>query len=181
VRPSFLGQLFQWVWVHVADFFHALFGRVHVAGGALSIAGIAIVVVCVLALIAVSVSLALRLQLERTRASRVAPIAPVRSAQAYANDAARAAAQGDYARAVRALFIAAVVSLDVNGMVADDSGATVNELRRALAMRHAGLVPAFSDIARAYTSAAYAEMPLDRDAYERASSAYAQIEAGLAA
>ncbi|MGC2244865.1 MAG: DUF4129 domain-containing protein, partial [Candidatus Aquilonibacter sp.] len=93
-------------------------------------------------------------------------------AHALAALAAQAASAGDYARAVRLLFIAAVTLLDLRGVVRDERSATVNELRRRLHERDGALEPAFVEIARLYTATAYAQTPVDPDAWLRARAAY---------
>lgn len=178
-QRSFLSELWDWIWLHVSNFFHALFAHVHVTGSEMNALGIFVIVVCVVGIIAICVNLARRIQLEAAGRAPSAPIASVRSAQAFAQEAASAAAAGDYERAVRALFVASVIALDLHGMIADDRGATINDLRRALSMRREALVSPFSAIARAYTDAAYAERAPDRASFERAAQAYGMLEQGL--
>ena len=133
---------------------------------------------CVCSAIAVVVAhLLLQLQYERTRRERAIALAPARSAHALAVAAAQAANAGDYARAIRLMFMAAVTLLDLRGVVRDERSATINELRRALHERDGELEPAFVEIARLYTAAAYAQTPAGPDAWERARDAYDQLAA----
>jgi hypothetical protein len=180
-RRSFFGDLFTWVWDHVVDFFNRFFAHVHVGSGTMNAIGMFVVVLCAIAFAGVALSLALRVQLGSARRAGIVPMQTTRSARAYALEAAQYAGTGDYARAVRALFLASVAALDVGGIVVDERGATVNELRRALSQRNAHLEQPFTDLARAYTNAAYAERPLERSDYERAALAYVQLEKGLGA
>ncbi|HEV7178250.1 MAG TPA: DUF4129 domain-containing protein, partial [Candidatus Baltobacteraceae bacterium] len=98
-----------------------------------------------------------------------------RSAHAVARSAATAAESGNYTLAVRLLFAAAVALLDVRGVAHDRRSATINELCAAVRERYAGAEAPFSDIARIYTIAAYAEYTVDASAWERASSAYKRL------
>ncbi len=78
-----------------------------------------------------------------------------------------AAARGDFARAAALLFASAVSALDLRGVVREEAGATVGEFRRALKARDARLLPAFDEIARSFTAAAYAERSITREEWER--------------
>ena len=65
--------------------------------------------------------------------------------------------------------------LDLRGVVHDDPSATVNDLRRALRARNAAAEGPFVDIARAFSSAAYAEERLDEPALNAAREAYDRL------
>lgn len=173
---SFFEQALQWVWAHVVMLWDSLMRHVHIGRSGLADVGDGVIVLCVLAIAAVAAHLLVQVQLDRVHADRSVEFSPARSAQTYVVAAAGAAADGDYARAVRLLFIAAVTLLDIRGVVHDERGATINDLRRALATRDAVLEASFVDIARIYTSAAYAERPLDADAWQRAQAAYARLK-----
>jgi hypothetical protein len=70
--------------------------------------------------------------------------------------------------------------LDLRGVVRDERSATINELRRALHERDGALEPAFVEIARLYTAAAYAQIPAGPDAWQRARAAYDHLAASAA-
>jgi hypothetical protein len=122
----------------------------------------------------IAARLLLLLQVERDGYAAM-PLHGTRSAQALARAASDAAERGDYAHAIRLLFAAAVVLLDLRGVVADDESATVNELRRSLRSRNSEAERPFSALAGAYTAAAYAERGVDAAAWSSARDAYARL------
>ncbi len=172
-----LAVLWQWLVDRWNDLFQQLVRHVKIGPRGASLIGDALVIACALAIAALCAHLLTQFQLERTRRTRVVEIAPVRSAHALAALAVQAAEGGDYARAVRTLFMAMVTLLDLRGIVHDERSATVNELRRALHERAGGLEPAFVEVARLYTSAAYAQAPVDEVAWQRARAAYDRLAA----
>jgi hypothetical protein len=182
-RPhqSLLGALFQWFWERWNSLWTFIAHHLRIGRGGASLIGDIVVVVCVLLIAAVAAHLLAQFQLEQARRARSVEVAPVRSAHALAVAAAQAAESGDYARAIRVLFMAVVTLLDLRGVVHDDRSATVNELRRALHERDGRLEPAFIEIARLYTSAAYAETPVDERAWRNARAAYDEVAASATA
>jgi hypothetical protein len=92
--------------------------------------------------------------------------------------ASAAARDGDFARAIRLTFIAAVTLLDLRGVMRDERSATINELRRALHDRDDDLDGPFAEIAQLYTAAAYAQAPAGPEAWHRARAAYDELVAG---
>ena len=174
-HPSLLAQLWSWIVEHWDDFWDVVSHRVSLAPAALHVLGDAMVIAFGAVIVVATVHLILRIELEAAARSGAVPLEAPRNAQRYAVAAAQAAASGDYTRAVRLLFIAAVTLLELRGVVRDERSATINELRRELRARDAALELPFLDIARAYTSAAYAEQPLDAQTWERARGAYARL------
>lgn len=173
-QPSWLELAFRWVSHAYGRFEQALAARLHIGGEASGIIGDVLVVASVFTVAFVAARLLVTIQLERgTLESH--PLIATRSAQALSRAAAEAAAGGDYAHAVRLLFAASVVMLDLRGVVADDESATINELRRMLRARASAAEPPFAEIARAYTAAAYAQRGIDADAWLRAQAAYARL------
>ncbi len=176
-HPSMLAVLWQWLVDRWNDLFQQLVRHVKIGPRGASLIGDALVVACALVIAALCAHLLTQVQLERTRRARAVEIGPVRSAHALAASAVQAAEGGDYARAVRTLFMAMVTLLDLRGIVHDERSATVNELRQALHERAGGLEPAFVEVARLYTSAAYAQTPVDEAAWRRARAAYDRLAA----
>jgi hypothetical protein len=177
---SLLGIALQWLADRWNDLWNALASHVKLGRTGASLIGDLIVVLCVVTIAVIGAHLLLQLQYERTRREGAVALVTPRSAHALAALAAQAAQAGDYARAIRLVFIAAVTLLDLRGVVRDERSATVNELRRALHERDGALEPAFVEIARLYTAAAYAQMPAGPDAWERARSAYENLAASAA-
>jgi len=180
-HPSLILQLLRWLADRWNDLLTLLQRHVNIGPKGTSLIGDAVVVICMLAIAAIGAHLLMQLQLERTRRARAFAIAPARSAHALAMAAARAAEAGDHARAIRTLFMAMVTLLDLRGVVRDERSATVNELRRALHERDGRLEPAFVEIARLYTRAAYAEIPVDEAAWRTARAAYDELVSSAAA
>lgn len=172
---SWLQLALQWLYDRYAEFVHALASHVKVGASGVSLFGDAIVVACVVVLGVVGARLLIALQLERARGNQAIAIGPPRSAHAIARAAAEAAANGDYARAIRLLFAASVTLLDLRGVLHDDPSATVNDLRRALRARNASAEAPFVEIARTFSAAAYAEEQLDASAWGAAREAYDRL------
>jgi hypothetical protein len=180
-HPSLFGMLVQWLGDRWNALISMLERHVNVGPQGASLIGDVVVVLCVLIVAAIGAHLLAQLQMNRTRRERAVAIQPVRSAHALARSAAGAAESGDYARAVRTLFMAVVTLLDLRGVVRDDRSSTVNELRRELHDREGRLEPAFVEIARLYTRAAYAETTLDEAAWYHARKAYDELAASAGA
>lgn len=176
VHRSLAAQVLAWLSAHWDAFWRAIAQRFGAHGSTLTLIGDVMVVVFGLVIVAAIVQFVLRLEIEAAARSGAVPLSVPRDAQRHAVAAAQAAAAGDYTRAVRLLFIAAVTLLDLRGVVRDERSATINDLRREVTQRGAGLEAPFLDLARAYTSAAYAEQPLDLQTWERAQAAYARLK-----
>jgi hypothetical protein len=177
---SLIGIALQWLADRWNDLWNAVASHIKLGPAGLSLIGDVLVVLVVLAIAVVGAQLLLQLQYERTRREHATALAPARSAHALAALAAQAANAGDYARAIRLVFIAAVTLLDLRGVVRDERSSTINELRRALHQRDGALEPAFVEIAGLYTSAAYAQSPAGPDAWRRARAAYDELAAAAA-
>ncbi len=165
----------RWIVDRLHDLEHAIASHVHVAPATKSAIGDLIVAVALLTVAFIAARLLLEAQIERAQHGETHTLAISRSAHALNLRAASYAADGEYALAVRTIFAAAVTLLDLRGVVRDEESATVNELRRALHERDGTVEMPFIEIARAYTSAAYAEKPTDADAWELAQRAYGEL------
>ncbi len=172
---SWLSIALQWLGDRYTEFVQALSAHLHVGKNEVSLFGDAIVIVCVIVLGFIGARLLMAMQLDRARRSRAIAIGAPRNAHAIAVAASRAAASGEYGRAIRLLFAAAVTLLDLRGVLHDDPSATVNDLRRALRTRNAAAEPPFVEIARAFSAAAYAEEQLDSSAWDAARVAYERL------
>lgn len=169
---SLIGLIFQWLYDRWSDLWNALTSHVKIGSAGASIIGDVLVVTSVVAIGLIGAHLLLQLEYARTRREQAVALTQPRSAHALAALAAQAAKSGDYARAVRLVFMAAVTLLDLRGVVRDERSATVNELRRRVHERDGALEPAFVEIARLYTATAYAQTPAGPDAWQRARAAY---------
>lgn len=175
---SLLGQIWQWFWDRWSDLFRALTSHLKIGPQGTSLIGDAVIVVSVIAIAAIGAHLLIQLQYERSRRHVAAALAPARSAHALASAAAAAARAGDYVRAIRLTFAAAVTLLELRGVMRDERSATVNELARTLHERNERLDAPFAEIARLYTTAAYAQAPVGLETWERARAAYDALIAG---
>lgn len=173
-RHTWLWYAFAWISDTLSRFENALSSRLHVNSQTSAVVGDVLVFGCMLLVAIVAARLLITMQIEGGQAGAQA-LAPSRNAQAISRAASEAANAGDYGRAIRLLFAAAVVMLDLRGVVHDDESATVNELRRALRARGGAAEAPFAAIAHAYTDAAYAERAIDESAWRQARDAYARL------
>ncbi|HEX8805324.1 MAG TPA: hypothetical protein VF741_00190, partial [Candidatus Aquilonibacter sp.] len=150
-HQSIFDQVLQWLWDRWSDFFRALTSHIKIGPQGTSLIGDAVIVVCVVAIAAIAAHLLTQLQYERSRRERAIGLQPARSAHALAAAASAAARDGDFARAIRLTFIAAVTLLDLRGVMRDERSATINELRRALHERDDELDGPFAEISQLYT------------------------------
>ncbi len=170
-------QAWHWVADRFGSLWNAIIAHANVSPAAVNVLGDVLVVLAVAAVAYASARLMITWDRDARRAQAV-PLDPVRSAHAAMVAAGEAAARGDYARAIRLAFTAAVTLLDLRGIVSDDKSATVNQLRAVLASRDPRAGEPFMHIARLYTSAAYAEQPADHETWLAARRAYdALVEA----
>ncbi|HTX55494.1 MAG TPA: DUF4129 domain-containing protein [Candidatus Acidoferrales bacterium] len=174
-RPSLLDHVLQWLWDRWSDFWHMLTAHVKIGPAGAALVGDAVVVAAVVGVAMILAHLLVELQLRRMQRDQAMPLGSARSAHALANAAGWAADEGDYGRAIRLLFMAAVTMLDLRGIVRDERSATINDLRRELRGRDDRLDESFAAIARLYAAAAYAQTPADAQAWQRARHAYDEL------
>jgi hypothetical protein len=161
------------LWSRLAD---AFFSHVHVG----SRAGFTIGVVIEAILIAAVVFIVIRLLAGVVRDARhprsaARPLAELPDPQALYAQSRRAAAQGDYRTAIALVFRAALLRLERLGLVREDPSRTVNECRRSVAAREPALASAFDAIARPFTAAFYAELPVAQAQWLAAHDAYVAL------
>lgn len=172
---SWLQIIFAWIVDRYRAFEHALAAHVKIGPAGVSLFGDVLIAVMALTLAYVGARLLLSVQAERLARAQVLELDSSRSASAVARAAADAADAGEYARAIRLLFAAGVTLLDLRGAIDDDASATVNDLRRALATRESQTQEAFGILARAYTAAAYAEVPVSAQTWNDVHDAYTRL------
>ena len=132
----------------------------------------------VLALVFAVIRLLAEFQIDRRRAAAVEALNPARDARKLYERATAAALRGDLTAASRLLFAAAVVALDLRGVVAEDPSATVGDLRRALRSRQNELVPPFDAVAAPFVASTYAERAVEAADWERAHAAFLTFAPG---
>ncbi|GAC1299304.1 MAG: hypothetical protein NVSMB19_03120 [Vulcanimicrobiaceae bacterium] len=178
-QPGGWAALWAWLGEHVlrplfAPLFHA-FERASAAGFAPLLGSVLVIAaLALLALVAFRLAVAVeRATRGRARTSGLAtPAAARRDAQAWRALARDAAARNDFARAIAALFAAALALLDERAVIPFDPARTPGEYRRAVRRDRALAAPAFDDLAARFVCAAYAP---DRPG----AAAYAEAERAL--
>lgn len=179
IRPkpkTWWDVLLQWLsdrWTQLIDAFSK---HVHVGEKA----SVAIGDLLIFALIALVAIVAIRLFLSSFREpagvfGSARPLAQTAGADSLYALSERAADRGDYAAAIVLLFRAALAALDVHGVVHDDPSHTVNECRRAVRERSPQSAHAFDTIARAFTDALYADVPVSPQQWMAARNAFADV------
>jgi hypothetical protein len=103
-------------------------------------------------------------------------LADERSSVEWLALAREAAARGDYARAIAALFAGALAALDERAVVAFDPARTPGEYRRLVRRSREAASAAFDDLCERFVRAAYAEAPPGRADFEAAERAFVRFE-----
>jgi hypothetical protein len=174
VQKSWLVRLIDWVGDLYQKYIGAIISHIHVGPAGATIVGDMMIVIALGIVVYAGARLLISLNIADDRLGS-GTLLPSRNAQALARTAAAFAEGGDFARAIRTLFSAAIVLLDLRGVVADNESATINQFRRALRNRASGAEVPFGEIARAYTIVAFAEEPIGEPLWTKAREAYAAI------
>jgi len=87
-----------------------------------------------------------------------------------------AAARGDFAEAIAALFAAALATLDAAEIVRFDAARTPGEYRRIVRRERELAADAFDDLAQSFVRARFAPQPVDAVAFGIASGAFERFE-----
>lgn len=174
--PSPWERFWSWIGDQWSRLWNATGARIHLGRTGGGIVGFALLALVLGVVLWALVRMLASVQIERERRRGVSQaLAAGRSARALYLQACAAAAEGDYARAARILFVAAVTALDLRGTMRDDASATVGELRGALRLRDGALVSPFEAVAAPFVVAAYAERPVEAHEWERARDAYRDL------
>jgi hypothetical protein len=177
-QPTLWQQFWQWVWDRLQQIWDAFRRRIPLgSGGAIAI-GDVLIGLAVLALVFGVIRLLAEFQIDRRRAAAVEALGPARDARRLYERATAAARKGDLTAASRLLFAAAVVALDLRGVVSEDPSATVGDLRRALRARQTELVPPFDAVAAPFVASTYAERAVEPADWERAHAAFISFAPG---
>ena len=183
--PDIWQILWQWFVDHVL---RPLLGPLHVAfdasKGVGTVVGIVLIVaaLCLLGFLIfrLAIAFAPRAALER-EADGLRALGEERTRADWLALARDAAARGDYASAIAALFAAALAALDERALVAFDPARTPGEYRRLVRRERAAAAPAFDELANRFIYAAYApDAPLRSD-FEAAARAFENFEPLVAA
>jgi hypothetical protein len=178
--PLTLWELFwQWVDRLLRPFFDWLSHAAGSSGNAGTLIGIAIIIIAVSALALLLYRIvAAFVRPSEQRGVRVAAGGrlELRSAVEWRALAAQAAAAGDYARAIAALFAAALVALDERALVPFDAACTPGEYRRRVRRAREGAAAPFDRLVERFVLATFApELPQRAD-YDAALHAFASFE-----
>lgn len=173
--------LWGWFGDRIGALYRLLAAHIKVARGMRTTFGNALIIVAILLIASVGARLLRSLQIARnaTRA-RPLPLAHRQSAQTLCVEANALAQAGDYNRAIRMLFAAAITLLDFRDVLHAQSSATVNELRSALGSTDAKLEPPFVALAGQFSAVTYAERAAGAEEWLEARDAYIGIENALA-
>ncbi len=116
-----------------------------------------------------------------TRSGAATSLAAERSARDWRELARAAAARGDFAHAIAALFGVALAELDERALVAFDAARTPGEYRRLVRRVRARAEAPFDDLTERFVRALYAPDAPARAEYEAAERALAALEPALSA
>ncbi|GEM_PF-2388036 len=167
----------RWVSDRWNQFWHAIFGRVHVGKEAAVRVGDVLLVIVGLLLLFTALRLLRNLQFARsTSRSNSSPLATPPDPHSLYRDACDAASRGEYGTAALLLFAASIALLDGRGAVVVRRSATVGDLRRELRAHDATLIAPFDAIAAPFVQKAYAERSVDEPQWRRARTAFDTLD-----
>jgi hypothetical protein len=174
-RPWWL-RAWDWLYDRWVQLWQAAFGKARLGRGGAVIIGDLLIAVAAGAVLWAALRLLRELAFERRRrAARYDELVPPPDASALYRLACERAAAAEYATASQLLFAATIAGLARRGTLADDRSATVGDFRRALG-RDRRLLGAFDDVATAFVTSTYAELPVEPSSWERARSGYLALD-----
>lgn len=167
-------QLRHWIGQRWSQLTDALAHHVKIGPGASVAIGDVLIALLVLLVVIVALRLVLGAARERTltRGIAVSPLHPHANPSELWEAAQHAAASGAFAGAIALAFRASLATLDARGVLRDDPARTVNECRRDVRARAPRVCAAFETIARAFTSAVYAEDRVGAEQWSDVERAY---------
>jgi hypothetical protein len=179
LQKSLLEIVFEWISDHIIKPLSAPIGRALGAGrGIGTVLGIVTIAIAVLVLAYLAYRLAMRFArppLVRD-AVRESPLEGTYGAADWVAFARAAAARGDFAEAIAALFTAALATLDAAEIVRFDAARTPGEYRRIVRRERVFAADAFDELAQSFVRARFAPQPADAAAFGIASSAFERFE-----
>lgn len=110
-----------------------------------------------------------------TPAHAVRELSPRFAAEALFAQSVLAAERGEFTAAISLLFRAALTALDIRGVVHDEPSRTVNECRREIRERAPLFLGPFDALARIFTAALYADVPVTQAQWTAAREAYSHL------
>lgn len=116
---------------------------------------------------------------ERSPRPRAVEIEEERTCDEWRAFAAECAQRGEYARAIRALFNAALAGLHERALVPFDPARAPGEYRRLVRGARAAVAPAFDSLAERFVYASYAPVATERADFEAAARAFSALEPEL--
>lgn len=161
------------LWSRLAD---AFFSHMHIGNRSSVVLGDVLAVILIAAVILILLRLTVGIVRDaRHPRSQARALAELPDPQALYAQSRQAAARGDYRTAVALIFRAALLRLERLGLVREDPSRTVNECRRSVAAREPALASVFDAIARPFTAAFYAEVPVAQAQWLSAHDAYVTL------
>jgi hypothetical protein len=185
-RPSLLGDALKWTWHHlIAPLLHPLAHALAATRGAGTVTGFILVAAALLGLAFVAFRFALALAAGPASAGRRSgpgrALEFARGASEWRALARAFAGQGEYARAIAALFSAALAELDERAVVAFDAARTPGEYRRLVRRARAAAATPFDELSERFNRALYAADPPAAAEYAAAERALAALAPALSA
>ncbi len=187
VRPKATLLQLTWSWLYehiVRPLLHPIARALAGTHGVGTAIGLALIVTAcgVLAFVVFRLAVAFaRPATRRSSASYSGTLDLSRSAADWRTLAREAAERGDYARAIAALFSAALTALDERSIVAFDGARTPDEYRRIVRRVRVSAAASFDELANHFVYAAYASQMPDARAFAAAECAYAALEPEISA
>ena len=179
LQKSLLEIVLGWILEHLIKPLLAPIGHALGAGRGVGTAiGFVTIAIAVLILAYLAYRLALRFVRPRVvrDADNETPLAADREAADWVAFARAAAARGEFAEAIAALFTAALATLNAAEIVRFDASRTPGEYRRIVRRECVPAADAFDELAQAFVRARFAPQPTDAAAFDVASGAFGRFE-----
>ncbi|MHB8461142.1 MAG: DUF4129 domain-containing protein [Vulcanimicrobiaceae bacterium] len=175
VEKNWWQRLWDRMWAAWSKLLRALFARAKIGPGIERSFGDVLIVVVILLVLGMTIRLVLSARGDRAKRDDVRALGLDRDARELYGRACQAAAAGERGVAAQLAFLAVIVALDLGGIVSDDASATVGDVRARLSQTQPALIPPYDRVARAFTTSAYAESPVDEPTWDAARRSCAQI------
>jgi hypothetical protein len=178
-HESLIGIVWDWIADHVRPLFHPIAKALGATQGVGTLVGYVLIALALAALVFAVFRLVLAFarpaQRRGDRRAEGNALDVERTPPEWRALARAAAARGDYAGAIAALFGAALAELDARALVAFDATRTPGEYRRLVRRARAQASVPFDELAERFVRALYAPerpQPSDYEAAERALAAF---------
>ena len=176
-QPSIWERILDWIFRELAQLFQGLESATQGVPLLGDVFAIVLIGIALLGLAYVAFKIADRFAVRRRGAALTDGEAlPANASADQLHAAARDAARdGNYARAIALLFQASLVVLDRAGRIAFDPARTAGEYRRLVRRKAEWIAGDFDSLARLFTAAAYADLPVAERDYAQAAAAFAGV------